>query len=40
MNQIEGELVPIKKTQAPGPVRLRGRPKGNKNKLRETEESV
>ena len=40
MSQTGRELVPAKRTQAPGPIRARGRPKGSKNKPREAEESV
>ena len=35
MSQIGGELVPAERTQAPGPVRPRDRPKGSKNMPRE-----
>ena len=40
ISQTGGELVLTERTQALGPVRPRGRPKGNKNKPREAEESV
>ena len=40
ISQTGKELIPAERTQAPGPIKPRGRPKRSKNKPRKTEESV